>query len=117
MTNLNDKITDVLSIKYNSKIPNNLDANQKFPELVKYKVLNFTSQLLVVKLEFKNPLYVSSYGSKDTLDVTFDANYLFSSVLDGFSLATNYTLERIEVPAQMASQEDYDAMQSLGSSA
>lgn len=56
-----------------------------------------------MKLNFTNPLYVSSYGLKDKLTIKFVGSYLFVAKSDKEQLEANYTLERLDVPPQVAS--------------
>ena len=62
LTSLNENIERLISLKYTSMIEIEEDddlSTLKLPELVKYKVLSFTDTHLVLKIEFKYPLYVS----------------------------------------------------------
>jgi hypothetical protein len=60
-----------------------------------------------MKLNFTNPLYVSSYGSKDSLTVLILGNGMFLAKVDNFKLAVNYTISKVSVPPQVASEEDF----------
>jgi hypothetical protein len=48
--------------------------------------------------------------------VFLDGKY-FKAKLDGHTLEGNYSLKGIEVPKQMASEEDYETVSGLGSGA
>ena len=60
-----------------------------------------------MKLNFSNPLYVSSYGLKDKMQIRFLGNRIFVAKTDKLMLKANYTLHRVDVPAQAASEEDF----------
>ena len=62
LTSVNENIERLISIKYTSQIEFGEEddlSTLKLPELIRYKVLNFTETHLVLKVEFKNPLFVS----------------------------------------------------------
>jgi hypothetical protein len=68
---------------------------------------------MVLKLNLSNSVFVSSDFPMDHIKVTFLKPGLFKSVLDGLQLQKHYVLEKITVPTQVASEEEYQQMQSL----
>ena len=70
---------------------------------------------MVLKLNFNNSVYVSTDSPIDYIKVTFLKPGLFKAVLDGLQLQKNYILEKITIPTQVASEEEYQQMQSLAS--
>ena len=64
--------------------------NQPKPRLLNFEAKNFTSYMLVLHLNFSDPLYVSSTTRRDTLSITILGNRLFLASSDLYQLAQNY---------------------------
>jgi hypothetical protein len=62
---------------------------------------------LLLKLNFSNPLYVSITDKKDFLTVNFLQNQIFRAMEGVQLLAENYTIDKIMVPTQVASESDF----------
>lgn len=67
-------------------------------------------------MKFTNPLYVSSEPDKDHISVKFVTNKLFMSKADNLTLAENYTIENIMLPAQIP-EEDLKLVTTIANSA
>jgi len=63
------------------------DAESIIPQLIEWNFLNFTSDYIKIKLNFTNPLYISTFGEKDKFDITFLNASLFKASVDNFPLA------------------------------
>ena len=72
--------------------------SQTIPRVLDYKIWNFTDRELVIRVNFSDPLFVSSQGPKDQIDLVFLMSSLFQARSDGHLLRANYTITRIEVP-------------------
>ena len=79
---------------------------QKMPKLRNWWVQNFTESEVILKLNFTNPLYVSTGEERDILRITFEQPSLFKSQLDGLTLEPEYTIEG-KIPGQMVSEEEF----------
>ena len=70
---------------------------ENVPQLLDWKVANFGSLNMTIKLNLSNPIMVSTGDKKDQLRISFEQPYLFRSALDGRVLEENYTIAT-EVP-------------------
>ena len=70
-----------------------------------------------MKLNFSNPLYVSTFEGNDYLNLKILNKHLFMAKTDKFLIEDKYSLVRIDVSTQMASEEDYKSISSQGSNA
>jgi len=77
---------------------NDEEAQLIIPELKEWNFLDFTSEYIKIKLNFTNPLYISTFGEKDTLDIQFLNTSLFKASLDNYLLAQNYSILNINIP-------------------
>jgi hypothetical protein len=84
------------------------------PNMTGYKIIEFSESKLTFALNFTNPLYVSTYGKPDQLNLKVWIPQLFQAEADGLILDQNYSLVGIPIPALMGSQEDYEQMLQIG---
>ena len=73
-------------------------GDEPTPKLINFRAVNFTENLIVLSLNFSDPLYVSSSTKSDLLSIKFLANKLFLSKLDLVKLEASYEIFNIEVP-------------------
>lgn len=60
---------------------------------------------------------MSSEPVKDHIVIKFLTHQLFMAKADNLTLVENYEIKRISVPAQIASQEDLETVNSIATSA
>ena len=72
---------------------------------------------MILKVNYSDPLYVSSSILKDVINLVFLDNKIFQAKSDGYRLEANFSILAIEVPSQMASEEDFIEISGLGSGA
>ena len=70
IASLNVIKSDILQVDYKCKASLN-EQNETLPELLDWNFLNFTTEYIIIKLNFSNPIYISTYEEKDKLDVTY----------------------------------------------
>ena len=80
------------------------------PQMLDWKVYDFTETKIGFKMNFSDPLYVSSAEKIDTIQLSLLQPQIFQSALDGFTIqeVQNYTLE---VAQQALSEESFHQMQ------
>ena len=61
---------------------------------------------MMIKLDFSNPIMVSTGDQKDKLKIIFEFPSLFRSASDGRVLEDNFTIST-DVPLQMQSEAEY----------
>jgi len=86
------------------------------PSLKNWWVQNFTESDMIIKLNFTNPLFVSTGDERDILRITFEQPSLFKSQLDGLTLVPEYTIKG-KIPGQMVSEEEFASKQGMVQSA
>jgi hypothetical protein len=79
--------------------------------------MELTSDRLSLSLNFTNRLYVSSFGERDKIDFSFLGQFLFQAQTDGQMLDSGFKILGVPVPPQMASEEEFESIVSLGSKA
>ena len=107
-TRINEKIQAYISVEFLSYV-----ESENKPVLLNYFIQNFSRSEMILKLNLSNPIFVSTAFPQDRLKITFLKPGLFKAVLDGLQLQRNYILEKITIPTQMASEEEYQQMLSL----
>ena len=115
LTEVNLNITNYLVLTYTCM--GDSEETAYLPQLIAYQVVNSTATALTIKMNFTNPLYVSSFGIRDRLSILMVANHMFFSPVDNFMLAPDYLIVGIQVPPQAKSEEDFLSIQAMGSSA
>lgn len=111
---MNLMISDLISLSYKSNLGN---ESAIIPAIASYSINEFTSFGLILKVNFSDPLYVSHSFLKDRIDLVILDSSIFKAKSDGHQLKGNYSLVGIQVPKQMASEEDYEIVSGLGSGA
>ena len=78
-----------LDIRYANNINSNCITTS--PVLKDWYISQFTRSGLLVKLEFTNPLYVSSGDEADQVQITVKNPYVFQSIESGEMMKMNLT--------------------------
>mmetsp|Transcript_2427 Transcript_2427/g.3710 ORF Transcript_2427/g.3710 Transcript_2427/m.3710 type:complete len:159 (-) Transcript_2427:1666-2142(-) len=112
---INELKGNLIELTYQTEGAKMAEYSGPIPELEDWAILNFTSYSLVLKLNFSDPLYVSTFGVKDTLEIGFPTPLFFKAKVDEFPLVANYSL-LTDVPQQAGSEEDFEEITSMGSS-
>lgn len=73
-------------------------ADKNTPRLESWSIKEFGPLRMTIKLNFTNPIYVSSFDGKDEMTMKFLATNLFMAASDGHFLADGYELSEIKVP-------------------
>ena len=96
----------MFEVDYKTYVDDQYVGEESVPELLDWQVIFFGSNYMKFKLDFSNPLLVSTGEEKDQLDIYFKFSDLFNSALDDRTLEDDFKLFA-EVPNQMKSEEDY----------
>ena len=64
-------------------------------------------------MNLTNPLYISTFGQKDKLDIEFLNITLFTAISDNYSLGQNYKILNIDIPSQAISSEDANLIENM----
>ena len=70
----------ILYIQFNNNIQEeDKEKEQVIPELFDWQFLNVTNENMLIKLNITNPVYVSSFERKDSIDIFFLDNKMFKA--------------------------------------
>ena len=81
ITHININITNYLILTYTCM--GDSEESEIIPKLLSYQILNTSANSLILKLNYSDPLYVSSFSLRDRLSILVIANQLFTSNVDG----------------------------------
>jgi len=105
---------EVFNVTFESQMYNQSSVN--LPILQDWYFESLDEVMLRLRLNFTNPLYVSS-DQPDYLSIRFlNTSYLLR-LNDSVSLASNYTIKDAKVPPQAASAKEIKAVEQLADSA
>lgn len=90
---------------------------ERTPLLQAWNVTEFTRFGMKLNLNFTNVLYVSSASVKDTVKVKFLNPNFFKATRDGLTIEANFTTKSFTAPSLARSEEEFEALESIGSQA
>jgi hypothetical protein len=115
LTVLNGVKNKLMKVNYYCLIE--IDDKTTKPELVDWLILEFNSYRMVIKMNFSDPIYVSSSADlKDLIGIDILNYKLFIASKDMTVLAENYTVANSTIPSQAKSEKDYKLISNVGSS-
>lgn len=102
---LKDKI---LKLTYRPALSKNQSetVSKQFPALSNFTLVNFNQTGMSIKLEFENPLYVSSTGVQDSLDFQILIPTIFRNQRDTITIVDGFTIKGIPISQQFVSVQE-----------
>ena len=80
--------------------------SRQSPDVQSWIVKNFTATHIIIRLNFSNPIYVSTGENADILIIGFKMPSIFQSLDGKITLRENYII-KTELPSMMESEEEF----------